>query len=622
MPMQRAVRGLLLGVLLLLLQLTAAHAAPDVVTLAAADATLQPDGQPQRDKRVALRHRWDDEFPGVDGRATYRLALPAFEQPSPALLFERIGNQARIRVNGTLLQNFGELGNPRVDAGKASQMVIVPPALLHADRPNELEIEATMQALRGGGLSPVRYGPQQAIEALHAEHRLREQTASAAYAASMLLMGGLAAGLWWRQRDVLYGCFGLAAFFGALRHVDRIWLDVPLPWPVWGALMAIGYGCHLALIARFIILMLGRNPRWLVRAIYAVLASVVVLALLSFALRVPLLWTAGLVMLQVVGLACFAVVLREALRERRRIAWVVLGAGSLLLLAGAHDIVRVRMGLLGDATHPLAPHAMFFFVLILAGIVVERYSRSVSDYRALNDHLAERVAEREGQLNQAFEALRAQKEEQAVLSERQRIMREIHDGVGSQLVGLLNMVSRREADPAALQEHVKLALDEMRMAVDSLQPVHSDLTTVLATLRYRLQPRLQGAGVAVVWDVTPLPALAHLSPQEILQVQRILLEAFTNVLKHASATEVVMQARWLDGEDTAVMLRLSDNGVGLPRPADGEPRRGHGVPNMQARANAIGASLRVEAVPGGGTSVVLVWPVRRGSAGTSTIAVS
>jgi hypothetical protein len=327
-------------------------------------------------------------------------------------------------------------------------------------------------------------------------------------------------------------------------------------------------------------------------------------------------------MLQVVGLACFAVVLREALRERRRIAWVVLGAGSLLLLAGAHDILRVRMGLLGGADHPLAPHAMFFFVLILAGLVVERYSRSVSDYRALNDHLAERVAEREGQLNQAFEALRAQKEEQAVLSERQRIMREIHDGVGSQLVGLLNMVSRREADPAALQEHVKLALDEMRMAVDSLQPVHSDLTTVLATLRYRLQPRLQGAGVAVVWDVAPLPALAHLSPQEILQVQRILLEAFTNVLKHASATEVVMQARWLDGEDTAVMLRLSDNGVGLPRPADGEKPRGHGVPNMQARASAIGASLRVEAAPGGGTSVVLIWPVRRGSAGTSTIAVS
>lgn len=582
-----------------------------LMTLTAADATFEPEGLPRREQRVALGHRWDKEFPGTGGRAVYRLQLPAMDREHAfALQFDRAGNQVRIRVNGVIVHQLGELGDTRFDAGKASQMVVVPATLLHADRANELEVEATMQTLRGGGLSAVRIGSQPAIESLHAGRRAWGPSAAAAYAASFLLMGGLAAGLWWRQRDPLYGCFSLAALFGSVRHIDRILMDVPVPWPLWGALLAIGYGIHLALIARFIILMLGKNPPWLVRAIYAVLALVVLLASLSFALGMPLLWTSGLALLELVGLACFAVVLREALRERRAIAWIVLGAGSLLLLAGVHDILRVRIGLFDAAGHALTPHAMFFFVLILAGIVVERYSGSVSDYRALNDHLAERVAERERQLSQAFEALRVQQEEQAVMGERQRIMREIHDGVGSQLVGLLNMVSRRQTDPVALQEHVELALDEMRMAVDSLQPVDSDLTTVLATLRYRLQPRLEAAGIDVVWNVAPLPPLAQLSPQSILQVQRILLEAFTNVLKHSRATEVVVHAHWLDGDGTAVLLKLSDNGVGLPPFDRADTLRGHGVANMRSRADSIGASLRVESAGGGGTSVTLLWPVR------------
>jgi len=202
-----------------------------------------------------------------------------------------------------------------------------------------------------------------------------------------------------------------------------------------------------------------------------------------------------------------------------------------------------------------------------------------------------------------------QRHEQAVLSERQRIMREIHDGIGSQLVGLLNMVGQPRMDRDAVEEQVKVALDEMRMAVDSLQPIHSDLTTVLATLRYRLQPRLHAAGIEVVWEVSALPPVSQLSPQSVLQVQRILLEAFTNVLKHARATQVTVHAHWRDGDPPVVILKLSDNGVGLPAEMPVEVSRGHGVPNMQARAGAIGASLHIESLPAGGTCVVLEWPI-------------
>lgn len=194
---------------------------------------------------------------------------------------------------------------------------------------------------------------------------------------------------------------------------------------------------------------------------------------------------------------------------------------------------------------------------------------------------------------------------QAVLAERERLMREIHDGVGAHLVGLLCLLGRPGADPLALQEHVKAALDEMRLVVDSLQPVQGDLVAVLAMLRYRLQPRLAAAGVRVRWDVSRLPPLPQLSPEAVLQVQRIVLEAVTNVLKHAGASEVVFQARFVAGG--AVEITLADDGTGLPSSLGG----GRGLPNMRTRAASIGAAVSVCPGEGGGTRMLLRWPLAR-----------
>jgi hypothetical protein len=465
-------------------------------------------------------------------------------------------------------------------------------------------IDATMQPLRGGGLGLVHVGPAPLVDALLEQRRWLQLAAPAAYATGLLLIGGLAAALWWRQRDALYGCFSLASLFGMLRYVDPIWQPSPLPWPAWGALLAVGYACHLGFIARFVLLVLGRNPPWLVRTVHSVLAAAVVLGVASFVVNQPLLWTAALFGLEAMGAACLAVVAHEAWVRRRGIAWLVLGTGSLLVAAGLHDLLRVRLGLGPADSIVLTPHALFFCVLILAGIFVDRYNRTAADYRALNATLAERVAEREAQLREAFETLRLQRDEQATLAERQRIMREIHDGIGSQLVGLLNMVG--DSDRGALEEQIRLALDEMRMAVDSLQPAHGDLTTVLATLRYRLQSRLQAARIEVVWDVAALPPVSTPSPTAALHLQRILLEAFTNVLKHARARRVTVQARWREAP-AAVVLKLHDDGIGLPPAAD--TPRGHGLQNMQTRAQAIGAAVRVEAAAGGGTAVVIEWPM-------------
>ncbi|SEF27679.1 Histidine kinase [Variovorax sp. NFACC28] len=588
--------------------------APDAFDVSSAEAVLEPDGLPMQTRRVEFPFRWDHEFPGRGGKATYRIELPAAAVPAgkpAALLLSGAGNQVAISFNDALVASYGTLGVPNYDASKSNLLVPVPAVLHQSGQPQSLVVRTTIQRQRGAGLASIHYGPESSLAPVYRARQNWRNTSAIVYAVSLLLMGGIAGGLWLRQRDALYGCFALAALSGVARNLDRVWPDVAVPWPLWGAVVAVCYACHIGLIARFVLLVLERNPPWLVRSIYGALALSVALACASFAFARPLLWTGGLVILQCISIICLPYVVYGALVDRRRIAGVLMAAGTLAILAGAHDLLLVRMGLFGGAYYTLTAHAMFFFVMILAGLVVERYSRTVADYRALNANLAARVAEREDQLRGAFETVRQQQQEQAVLLERQRIMREIHDGVGSQLVGLLNVVTQAKPDRAVIEEHVKLALDEMRMAVDSLQPTHDDLATVLATLRYRLQPRLDAAGIELVWDVEVIPQLEPFAAQAALQLQRILLEAFTNVLKHAGATRIVMHASW-HGEQTPALVRimLTDNGRGLPAAPASGGRTGHGIANMRARAQSIGARLQIETVDpaAGGTRMQLDWP--------------
>jgi signal transduction histidine kinase len=583
---------------------TAAGATHATESLDHAEARVHPDGETPHTLQVPLRHRWDSEFPGRDGTVVYTLQLPPMPQGSAAqaLLIDRAGNQIRIEVDGEPLMQVGSPEHTGVDAGKRPHLVPLP------DTASVLRIEARMQALRGGGLSPVWIGPRADIEALHATRHLLDQQLPAMYATGLLLMGGLALGLWWRLRDPLYGSFGLASLLGALHHLNRIWYDVPIPWPLWGAVLAVAFGLHLALIARFVVLVTQADPLWLRRTTHATVVATAVLATLSFLMATPWLWTAALVLLEVMGVCCFAVVLRAARRHQDPTVWWVFGAGTVVLATGLHDILAVRTGAFGLDGEPLVSHALFFFVVLLAGIVVARYSASVAQVAALNQDLSRRVAEREAQLREAFETLRAQREEQVAAQERQRIMRDIHDGVGSQLVGLLSLVRRPVPDRAQLEHHVEVAMDELRMAVDSLQPVHGDLATVLATLRYRLQPRLQAAGLRIVWDVAPLPPLAGLSPQAVLQVQRILLEAFTNVLRHAAARSVTVRAHCLHAPPgpSQIVLSLLDDGIGI---GAAPPAGGQGLASMRARAAAIGVTVDIEPGPAGGTCVTLRWPL-------------
>ena len=189
--------------------------------------------------------------------------------------------------------------------------------------------------------------------------------------------------------------------------------------------------------------------------------------------------------------------------------------------------------------------------------------------------------------------LRALERDSVVYEERLRIVQDLHDGVGSQLLSTLMLVqsggATQEQTAALLQE----CMDDMRLAIDALSPDEPDLLPVLGNFRYRMESRFKGVGLQLRWTNHDLPEALVIAPHDGLQVLRILQEALANVLRHAHARQVAVD---LFFSERRLAVHIRDDGVGLGN--DTQPA-GHGIVNMHLRAKKIGATLLIRAAQPG-----------------------
>ncbi len=183
-------------------------------------------------------------------------------------------------------------------------------------------------------------------------------------------------------------------------------------------------------------------------------------------------------------------------------------------------------------------------------------------------------------------------------------MADMHDGLGSSLVGLLGLVQSRKPTLHDVERRLLDALQELRMSVDALEPVDGDLGVVLGNVRHRMRTAIEDSGVKLNWRVDDLPLVSNLTPRAILNVQRIVSEALANALRHASASTVTVSAR---ADRDSLRVQVDDDGVGFAQPVSSG---GRGLDNLRHRAASLGATLEVRSEPGAGTRVALQLPLR------------
>ena len=181
-----------------------------------------------------------------------------------------------------------------------------------------------------------------------------------------------------------------------------------------------------------------------------------------------------------------------------------------------------------------------------------------------------------------------------LLAERQRIMRDMHDGVGGQLTSLIMKLRRTHAD-AELTRQVESSLSDLRLIIDSLDEVTTaDLRTALGSFRQRIEPWLRQHAVELDWKMD-LPPTGGYGAQETLQLLRILQEACSNVIKHAGADRLQITIGMEPG-DAATLISIVDNGHGF---AAQSTASGRGLEIMRQRAQALHGELAIESSASG-----------------------
>ncbi len=233
--------------------------------------------------------------------------------------------------------------------------------------------------------------------------------------------------------------------------------------------------------------------------------------------------------------------------------------------------------------------------------------------------------------------LYASAQQVAVLEERQRLARELHDAVTQHLSSLTLMAQtlgpaysrgREEGESRARRvvELSQVALDEMRVLLAELRPRATRRTngdgeadapagSARARLRHHgLAEALALLAGEVSHDALPVEVeLARYVPRPLAEEEalyRIAQEALSNVVKHARAARVRLR---LATDGRATLLRLADDGVGLTASVErtGEhavQMGGLGLLTMRERATAIGGTIRIDSAPGGGTTIEVMVP--------------
>ena len=582
------------------------------------DQGTQPPGNSAAWQAVSLPDEWRRRMQaGFQEIGWYRFKFDLAETPSRILalhLPHRRAHRLDFYVNGRLLTSSSHVaarGGSRASESRIGTnsmgtplFLNIPPSLLTAgENFIHVRMRATDAPFVMHGLSRITFGDARQVFKAHIVALEKVYFAQRTFYA-MALAGGLITLFLWlaRRSDRVMLWFTVALLTWALVSVPRLalrFMDLPLVNSLLTTFMNYGLVVPAVILCLRVV---GLRWRWFEAALWSYLLVEVTHPLWSNGgnIFVHLGWDVMNTALLLAGVIIILYTARRPLRWPVKLEVLALFVMAVLMF---WEVARYLGWIDVDSTvirHYHVPAMLF----AIGAAIFERHVAAVWRMEQSNAELERRVAEKAREI----EAYHAERDEvmrqQALARERQRIVTDMHDGLGASLVALLRYVQSKRPD-ALIEQRVREALQELRISIDALEPSEGDLGAVLGNLRYRLDPLLEPAGVHLEWEVAELPQIEALEPTAVFALQRIVLEAVANALKHSGATRVRISAQ--AAPSGGVEIRVEDDGRGFDT---SQPSHGTGLRNMRARATRLGVQLEISSDAGSGTLVRLHVPRR------------
>ncbi|WP_261132398.1 GAF domain-containing sensor histidine kinase [Bacillus sp. Marseille-Q3570] len=211
----------------------------------------------------------------------------------------------------------------------------------------------------------------------------------------------------------------------------------------------------------------------------------------------------------------------------------------------------------------------------------------------------------------------AEREQRIVLEERNRIAREIHDGIAQSLAGAVMKLESSKRLKAGEKEKMQLvnesilklrgSLHEVRESIYALRPTPSEKFGMVEAVRAKAEEVMDDFDLSV--SIRTRGDTKEVSPHIEKNVYEVVAEALQNAGKHSDASSVDVMIRYCREH---VIIRITDDGKGFllyEALLKAKAQAHYGIMNMNDLADQIDASLKINSTPGKGTEILMVVPV-------------
>ncbi|WP_297475417.1 hypothetical protein [Ferrovum sp.] len=558
-----------------------------------------PTEDPAHWNPVTLPDNWNSSHPDQGGTGWYRFTF-YLDRPSHDLwgiYLPRLSANAQVFANGILVGCGGRLTEPISLNSFRPLLFPVPGSLLHPGN-NIISVAILGYPNESSGLESVQFGPFTELASRHERRHLIEVTTPITIC---VLNVSLALGLfllWRRHRsESLYLMLSLGSLCSGIYTSSFFLTEVPVQhslwlWFIYTLTMGFSY-IILLVILRFVRV---KNPvleRW-AGAYTLIMPFLIAWAGPSHYLKFFGYMGASYVL---ISPYLFYLVIRHRKTGNKVESLLLLLVLSILAGIGVHDLDQMIL------PHRHLPDYYAYWAassvgLAITFLVILRFDRTLNQYILLNSNLNRQIEEKSRALASSYEEHHALLTHTALLDERERILRDLHDGLGGYLISALALVDRMPLTTRALQKTLHTALDDLRLMIDSIDDKSGDLSILIASVRERLDLAMNACNITLHWQVISPPQLPHPSPSRHLQLVRMIQEIFNNVAKHS-------QARHVNFILTASFLEIRDDGIGFDHRS---LKTGRGLTNLRRRATELGLILTLQSGKHG-TLIRLEWPL-------------
>ncbi len=406
-----------------------------------------------------------------------------------------------------------------------------------------------------------------------------------------------------RPQESIYWLFSLQLFIWATHNLNLFIENIPVSTRLWEIIAISTLGWTVALMIFFNHRFVGSGNPQIEKFIGAFLFIGIGLfflpdidSVLHIGYRI---WD---LFIMFFGMYAIYYLLKVYRQQQQRDVYLMLIVGIPILVSGFHDILMInhfidrREGL-------IMQYSVIPSVILFSWFLVRRFVESISKAEKLAATLEQRVQTKQLELKTQYEKLHLLQKGSLLSEERERIMRDMHDGIGGQLVSVITFLQDYNDEVfVRIREKVQLSLIDLRFVIDSLDPLLNDLPTLLGMMRMRLADQLEAANIKLKWAVTDVPEIKNMSPSLNLHIMRIVQEAITNSIKHSHSKTIMIATGVAEGKQR-VYIDIVDYGVGFNN-IENANQHSRGLKNMAYRAKQLNAELLIKS-SNVGTSVRL-----------------